>query len=386
MPRDFYDLFDVPADAPEDEIESEYNQMVKDYHPDLNDSDDAEDKFKTIQTAYETLTDEEERHRYDELGHVLYVRSYISGDLKGFEFTATAPEEDPISGAGSTDSSTETRSGSGGSTRSPSQSPTSRSTSSYSSSGSYTESSSGSDTGSVSTHGRNETTAPVTDIPFKPKIHRSVIVAVTSVLLIFALYLYSIVSVAVTGYTSGLEFISNLLTTPSEAVTGLNLAVQQPITLLTTLGTDPVAHLEIAFVFATSIVLPVTLATIVWRMGSGQRTLWLFPVGAAAPLVTFLVLYVAETPINGLFGAIPYIVIPMVAVVAFISDVTAHIVRKYVEFYVAYYTRRYVEYRDAVVEWAGQIRNQYNRKYRRFKRRWKNRYGRVAESLSDIFD
>ncbi|MDY6775110.1 MAG: DnaJ domain-containing protein [Halobacteria archaeon] len=50
-----HEVLGVETDASEDEIESAYRDLVKEVHPDLNDSDDADEEFRRVQEAYETL-------------------------------------------------------------------------------------------------------------------------------------------------------------------------------------------------------------------------------------------------------------------------------------------------------------------------------------------
>lgn len=67
--RDFYDVLGVSKDASQDEIKKAYRRLSKKYHPDLNDSPDADAKFKEVAEAYETLSDESKRSNYDQFGH-----------------------------------------------------------------------------------------------------------------------------------------------------------------------------------------------------------------------------------------------------------------------------------------------------------------------------
>ncbi|WP_454857912.1 DnaJ C-terminal domain-containing protein [Rhizobium binxianense] len=66
MSRDPYELLGVKRDAPQKEIQSAFRKLAKKLHPDLNPGDkNAEAKFKEISAAYELLSDEQKRARFD---------------------------------------------------------------------------------------------------------------------------------------------------------------------------------------------------------------------------------------------------------------------------------------------------------------------------------
>ena len=69
MPRDYYDILGVSRGAEAGEIKSAFRRLARQYHPDVSSEADAEDKFKEINEAYEVLSDDEKRARYDRFGH-----------------------------------------------------------------------------------------------------------------------------------------------------------------------------------------------------------------------------------------------------------------------------------------------------------------------------
>ena len=65
---EYYDRLGVSKDASQDEIKRAYRKMSKKYHPDINKEPDAEEKYKEVQEAYETLSDDQKRAAYDQYG------------------------------------------------------------------------------------------------------------------------------------------------------------------------------------------------------------------------------------------------------------------------------------------------------------------------------
>ncbi len=69
MANDYYDLLGVNRNANKDDIKRAFRKMARQFHPDVNQSDDSAKKFKSLNEAYEVLSDDAKRARYDRFGH-----------------------------------------------------------------------------------------------------------------------------------------------------------------------------------------------------------------------------------------------------------------------------------------------------------------------------
>lgn len=68
--RDFYEILEVSKSASADEIKKAYRKKAIQFHPDKNPGDkQSEEKFKEAAEAYEILSDQQKRQRYDQYGH-----------------------------------------------------------------------------------------------------------------------------------------------------------------------------------------------------------------------------------------------------------------------------------------------------------------------------
>jgi curved DNA-binding protein len=66
--RDFYETLGVSRESTKEEIQAAYRKLARQWHPDVNKAPEAEERFKEISEAYDTLSDPETRRRYDAFG------------------------------------------------------------------------------------------------------------------------------------------------------------------------------------------------------------------------------------------------------------------------------------------------------------------------------
>lgn len=86
--RDYYEVLGVSKSASDAEIKKAYRNVAKQYHPDTNpDNPEAEAKFKEASEAYEVLSDNEKKGKYDQFGHAAFEQGGGAGGFGGFDFS-----------------------------------------------------------------------------------------------------------------------------------------------------------------------------------------------------------------------------------------------------------------------------------------------------------
>jgi curved DNA-binding protein CbpA len=102
--KDYYALLGVAPDATVAQIKKAYRTLAKQYHPDVNNSPDAAEKFREITEAYDTLTDPDRRRRYDRL-HGTHTGTKTGAGDAWSKFTSSGNRTRAGNGSASSNSS-----------------------------------------------------------------------------------------------------------------------------------------------------------------------------------------------------------------------------------------------------------------------------------------
>lgn len=102
MKRDFYEVLGVSKSASDQEIKQAYRKLARKYHPDVNPGNkEAEEKFKEATEAYDILSDEDKKQRYDQFGHAGVDPNQAGGfGGAGFDFGGIGDLFDMFFGGG----------------------------------------------------------------------------------------------------------------------------------------------------------------------------------------------------------------------------------------------------------------------------------------------
>ena len=96
--KDYYGILGVPPNAEKKVIQQTFRKLARKYHPDLNPGNkEAEEKFKTINEAYQVLSDAEQRKKYDEL-RAQYQQWQQSGGNRQQDFDWQNWSTQPVKG------------------------------------------------------------------------------------------------------------------------------------------------------------------------------------------------------------------------------------------------------------------------------------------------
>jgi curved DNA-binding protein len=85
--KDYYEILGVPPNADKKIIQQTYRQLARKFHPDVNPGDkEAEEKFKTINEAYQVLSNAEQRKKYDQLRDQYQQWQHAGGGQQDFDW------------------------------------------------------------------------------------------------------------------------------------------------------------------------------------------------------------------------------------------------------------------------------------------------------------
>jgi curved DNA-binding protein len=97
--KDYYKILGVARDASADDIKKAYRKLARKYHPDVSKEPNAEERFKEMAEAYETLKDVEKRAAFDQLGSHAAGQEFRPPPDWGQQFASGGPFDQTGQGA-----------------------------------------------------------------------------------------------------------------------------------------------------------------------------------------------------------------------------------------------------------------------------------------------
>lgn len=99
--KDYYQIMGLAKNASPDEIKRAYRKLARQYHPDVSQAPDAEEKFKALGEAYDVLKDKEKRKLYDRYGEHWQAAQQggYTGNEQAYQSHAAGGGANPFAGA-----------------------------------------------------------------------------------------------------------------------------------------------------------------------------------------------------------------------------------------------------------------------------------------------
>ena len=97
MSKDYYETLGVSRNASDSDIKKAYRKLTMQYHPDrnLDNPEEAAEKFKEIQKAYDILSDPQKKAAYDQYGHAAFEQGGFGGAGAGAGAPTRTPPPNP---------------------------------------------------------------------------------------------------------------------------------------------------------------------------------------------------------------------------------------------------------------------------------------------------